>query len=174
MWAGKEAAYKIISKDDPVVSSTPRRYEVSLFRNRKSDGETGHSRANTRVDGFVETPNGRVHIRVFMDHDCIHCIGTADSPETMDSVVWSADEISRNHDAAPDHESVFVRDALKRHLSVLCNTTPEDIEIRRGKTPRGLGCPIAYINGDQSEFDISLSHDGRFAAYAFAPKNIRH
>jgi phosphopantetheinyl transferase (holo-ACP synthase) len=174
LWAGKETAYKIISKDDPGVSSAPRRYEVRLFRYQESDGETCLLPDTSHADGFVETPNGRVHIRIFINHDYAHCIGTADSAETIDSVVWHTDEISSDRQSLPDHESIFVRNALKEHLSALCDTSPEDIEIRRVKDQQRLGPPMIYINGRKSEIDISLSHDGRFAAYAFAANNVNH
>jgi hypothetical protein len=102
-----------------------------------------------------------------MTRDYIHCIGTADSAGAIDSVVWHADPIGPAPQSSPDHESLCVRYALKKHLSAHVDQDPEDIEIRRAKGPRGLGPPLVYINGRQSDIDISLSHDGRFAAYAF-------
>ena len=167
LWAGKETAYKIICKDDPGVSSSPRLYEVSLFQDWDSDREECLFNGKSSFDGCVDTPNGRVHIRVFITRDYLHCTGTADSVEAMDSVVWHTDNIGPVPQSSPDYESMCVRNALKKHLSAYVDQGTNNIEIIREKGPRGLGPPLVYINGRQSDIDISLSHDGRFAAYAF-------
>jgi phosphopantetheinyl transferase (holo-ACP synthase) len=163
LWAGKETAYKIISKHCS-VSSSPRLYEVRLSRTERHDIFHPEGKA---LSGWVDTPRGSCHIRAFIARDHVHCIGNSVSSEAMDSVIWRVDRIDSAPDDEPDFESTAVRKALKKHLSASCNKNLEDIEIRREKGLQGLGPPVVYINGRRADIDISLSHDGRFAAYSF-------
>lgn len=171
LWAGKETAYKVLCKEDPSVSSVPNLYEVRLYQDWKSREAAGISSGGYLLDGVVAAHGNNVHIRVFIERDYIHCIGTSNSVETLDSVVYHVDDLTPVQSPAPDYESEFVRTALKKHLSGCCNASPEDIEIRRAKTSRGLGPPFIYINDLLADVDISLSHDGRFTAYAFILNN---
>ena len=167
LWAGKETAYKIISKCYPSVSSTPRLYEVSLDYtgncNRFDDFPAGQS----TISGSVETPYGRVYIKIFVTSDYVHCIGTTSEREEIDSLVWHVDRISPDSGALPGYESTFVRKALKQHLLAYYNREKKDIDIRRENGPHGLGPPFVCLKGKPVEIDISLSHDGLFTAYAF-------
>ena len=170
LWAGKETAYKIISKRNS-VSSSPRLYEARLSRTERPERPDSCFSEGKALSGLVDTPHGTCYIQVIITGDYIHCIGNSVSSEAMDSVIWRVDRIDPFSGDAPDFESMAVRKALKKHLSASCNKSTEDIEIRRAKGPRGLGPPFVYINGRQSDIDISLSHDGRFAAYAFVEKS---
>jgi hypothetical protein len=85
----------------------------------------------------------------------------------MDALVWHVDRMSPDTCVSPDYESAFVRKALKLRLSTYYDESPENIEIRRVKSSYGLGPPFVCINGEAAEIDISLSHDGLIAAYAF-------
>ena len=165
LWAGKETAYKLIKKHDPSVTSVPRLYEVSLASAEESVGLSPGSNALT---GFVATPHGSVQIKVFITSDYVHCIGTTSASDEMDALVWHVDRISPDSQSCPDYESIFVRKALKLRLSKCYNESPENIEIRRVKSPYGLAPPFVCINGEPAAIDVSLSHDGLFAAYAFA------
>ena len=167
LWAGKETAYKIICKDDLSVSSIPRQYEVKFCHCMKCKEAVGFSGGGYHVAGFVDTPRNKVHIRIFINHDYIHCIGTSHAAEYLNSVVCHVENLPPVKSSTPDYESEFVRTALKKHLACYCNTNSEKIEIRREKTLRGLGPPLIYMSGIQTDVDISLSHDGRFVAYAF-------
>ncbi|MCX5853443.1 MAG: 4'-phosphopantetheinyl transferase superfamily protein [Deltaproteobacteria bacterium] len=167
LWAGKETAYKVISKCYPSVTSVPLLYEVKLSPAATSATSSGFPAGNNTLAGFVDTPYKKVSIRIFMTPDYVHCVGTTSSLEEMNSVVWHVDRISPDSEAMPDYESVFVRKALKRRLLTYLDGTPEDIEIRREKGFKGLGPPFVYINGRRGKTDISLSHDGLFTAYAF-------
>lgn len=165
LWAGKETAYKLVKKRDPSATSVPRLYEVSLNRAEESVRLSPGSDALT---GFVDTPYGRVEIKVFITSDYVHCVGTASAPDEMDGLVWHVDRISPDSQASPDYESAFVRKALKLCLSKCYDESPENIEIRRVKSSYGLGPPSVCINGRPAAIDVSLSHDGLFTAYAFA------
>jgi hypothetical protein len=165
LWAGKEAAYKLVKKHDPSATSVPRLYKVSLDC---VEGSVGLSHGSYALTGFVDTPYGRIQIKVFITSDYVHCIGTTSTPDEMDALVWHVDRMSPDTRVSPDYESAFVRKALKLRLSTYYDESPENIEIRRVKSSYGLGPPFVCINGEAAEIDISLSHDGLIAAYAFA------
>ena len=159
-WAGKESAYKVVSKSYPAVSSVPRVYEVSF------DGDVtklnGSCSGCYTISGVVETPHGSISVRIFQAYDSIHCIATTGLPEAVDSVIWGVQHIGSGL-----VESVIVREAASKHLSLYLNWNPDEIEIRRPKGPRGLGPPIVYVKNRKTGVDISFSHEGEFVAYAF-------
>lgn len=158
LWASKEASYKVVSKSQPGVSSSPRAYEVSLQENI----------TNTSVSGVVETPNGSIPVRIFKTKDSIHCIATTGTTESIDSIIWGVQRIAGDQRSPQHSESFAVREAAKNHLSLYFNLNPDEIEIRRPGGTRGLGAPIVYLNDRRAGVDISLSHEGEFVAYAFA------
>ena len=166
LWAGKETAYKVISKSYPSAVSVPRSYRVSFDFAEETNKSVDFFAADDAVTGFVDTPYGKVYIKIFITSDYVHCIGTA-STEEIDSLVWHVDRISPDSEALPDYESMFVRKALKEHLADYIDQKPEDIEIRREKGSNGLMPPFVYISGRKARMDISLSHDGMFTAHAF-------
>jgi phosphopantetheine--protein transferase-like protein len=167
LWAGKEAAYKIISKCYPSASSAPRLYEVCLDCTDICTKADEFPSEETAISGSVDTSYGKIHIRIFITHNYVHCVGATGPLETTDAVVWHVDRISHVSEASPAYESVFVRNALKKHLSAYVDERPENIEIRREKGSHGLKPPFVYVHGRRDEIDISLSHDGQFTAYAF-------
>ena len=167
IWAGKETAYKIVSKCCTDASSTPRLYEVNLDCTDKPGNSYKFSAREISISGSVDTPYGQIYIRIFLACDYVHCVGATAPLETTDAVVWHVDRISPDSEVSPEYESMFVRDTLKKHLSAYVDGSPEDMEIRREKGTNGLNPPFVYLNGRRDEIDISLSHDGAFTAYAF-------
>jgi phosphopantetheinyl transferase (holo-ACP synthase) len=167
LWAGKETAYKIISKCHPSASSTPRLYEVLLDWNDISHEPVECFGEDCVISGTVDTPYGHIHIRIFVTPEYVHCVGATVPLETTDAVVWHVDRIRSVSEASPANESLCVREALKKHLSAYVDENPEGIEIRREKGSHGLQPPFVYLHGRRNDTDISLSHDGMFTAYAF-------
>ena len=167
LWAGKETAYKIISKCHPSASSTPRLYEVLLDWKDISHEPVECFGEDWVISGTVDTPYGHIHIRIFATREYVHCVGATVPLETTDAVVWHVDRIRPVPEASPANESLCVREALKKHLSAYVDESPEGIEIRREKGSHGLQPPFVYLRGRRNDTDISLSHDGMFTAYAF-------
>ena len=165
LWAGKETAYKLVKKHDPSATSVPRLYEVSL---NCAEELVRLSPVGDTLTGFVDTPYGRIEIKVFITSDYAHCIATTSGLDEMDALVWHVKRISPDSQASPDYESAFVRKALRERLSAHYGESPENIEIRRVKSSSGLGPPFVCIDGERAAIDVSLSHDGFLAAYAFA------
>lgn len=167
LWAGKESAYKVVSKSYPAVPSVPRAYEVSFDEDVIMDLSRSWSGCFT-LSGAVRTPRGLILIKTYQTCNSIHCIGASGSPEGIDSVIWGVKRIDKSLNAPPHFESSAVREAAKEHLSLYLNRKPDEIEIRRPRGARGLGAPVVYINDCHAGVDISLSHEGEFMAYAFA------
>ena len=142
-------------------------YEVSLDCTDQLDKSDAFPARDSSISGSVDTPYGQIYIRIFVTFYYVHCVGATAPLETTDAVVWHVDRISPDSEVSPAYESMFVRDALKKHLSAYVDESPEDMEIRREKGTNGLNPPFVYLNGRRDEIDISLSHDGAFAAYAF-------
>jgi len=161
LWAGKEAAYKVMMKKTPGVCSIPREYAVSL----DGCGEPSFD------SGLVNTPVGTVRLCIFREGGALHVIGMSHAPEHPDDIVSGIESVSspaEERPAAIDRESFLVRAALLLRLSDVLKGNPGEMEIRRMRFGRGLGPPRLYFQGEPSNIDISMSHDGGFVAYAFS------
>lgn len=160
-WAAKETAYKAVSKSYPDVASMPRRYAVML------DSENS---ANT-VSGIVNTPHGVVPVRIFFHEDHIHCIGSDNCPDGLDHILHGFGTIDSDKEGSPYslsvRESLAVRRIAKQHIALHLGLHADDIHIMRNTSDRGPEPPMVYCDNINQNMDISLSHDGRFVAYAF-------
>lgn len=175
-WAAKETAYKAASKLDPNISSVPRRYEVSL----EEEGASGPWM--NKVCGIVRMPKGIVPVRVLFHPEYVHCIGGCFRFGSLDDMTWEAafiEAVPGSKDIHPpsERESFAARQLAARALSGLWCCDPDDIRIERSNHPAATGFPVAYRKGQPARLDISLSHDGRFVAFAacgLAPKKGIH
>jgi len=162
LWAAKESAYKAASKSDPDVSSAPGRYPVIL-----DSGAISHS-----VTGLVGTPLGSVPIKINFHDDYVHCIGIYGPANYLKSIISGISQI--NSGTIPDkaesiseNESSAVRRLAKMEIASYLYLKKQDIDIIRYKIKNKLTPPIVSAKGKTKNMEISLSHDGRFAAYAF-------
>lgn len=160
LWAGKEAAYKAMSKGDPGICSIPRAYPVDM-----DPPEEGLHR------GVVETPGGTVHLKAVRIGDAVHVIG-AGLEAVLESARWGVEPIDIRENRpglTAETPSLLVRERLLDRLSKSLGYRRDDMEILRLRGERGLGPPRLYVGGRPSAVDITMSHDGRFMAYAFHP-----
>lgn len=156
-WAAKEAAYKAVSKAAPGVSSAPRRYRVTIDLQKWPD----------TASGLVKTPRGTALIRIFYRQDCVHCIASAGSSPDFSDIISGLKQIAPGKGPVSVRESAAARNAAGARIASFLGINPDDIRILRETGPRGQGPPMVHIKGKRAPIDISLSHDGRFAAYAF-------
>jgi len=152
-WACKETAYKVIKKTFPDTAFLPRRWQVSFNRCRLecSEGEV------------VIAGKGGIFIRLFSNYDYIHCVGV-DKAAEMNKII-SGVEVLPEKENSP---SLFSRLCLAQSLAKHFLPDIHQIKIKRIKENGELQPPRAYIDGVKTDIDISLSHDGRFVAYAFS------
>jgi len=164
-WAAKEAAYKAVSKSFPDVSSSPRRYPVGF--------EVGFDSDQTLniLSGVVNTPHGAVTVKLILNENYVHCIGLTGPVNSLKSIVFGMDEISPEKipgtDSVSEIESLFTRNLAKKHIASCFQVNEQDIQIIRQKEDNRINPPMVYVKGKKQDIDISLSHDGRFAAFAF-------
>lgn len=155
-WAAKETAFKVISKSHPEADFSPLAYHTAFSRSNENPRE-----------GMVETPHGRVTVKVFLFHTHVHCIGTDGLHNDLDHVLWGCQAMN-----SPVCESIAVRKIAIDHMARSASMNIRGMEIRNNISNYGTGPPILYLNGEKAPIDISLSHDGRFVAYAFVSSKV--
>ncbi len=162
LWAAKETAYKVLVKVHPGIASWPRSYEVT-------HGGPGLSKSG---DAMVKTPLDSVQVILFVNNDYIHCIGAMTGRFCPDMIIRGVVEIDSagSESTDPKQDSEMVRQAAVASIAACEDVAESDIEIRRARSSRGLGPPIVYIRKRAAGIDLSLSHHGRFAAFAFSRK----
>ena len=172
LWTGKEAAYKAIQKDQWDVTSKPLLYKVQFGRTEARIEEREPAVAllpgERRLLGVVATPRGNINLETLITASYVHSIAASFASDSGTRIVWQVERMPFDN-PTPAYESSYVRAAAQKHLAqYLPGSSPQDVEIRRTQGPHGLGPPLVYLRGQATDIDISLSHEGAFAAYAFA------
>jgi phosphopantetheine--protein transferase-like protein len=160
LWAAKEAAYKAVSRGDPAVCSIPRQYRVVL------DTENAAGTA-ARLAGKVITPSGELVLRVALWADWVHALA-AGSEEDIERICQHVE--LREGTGSDVNPSAFVREALLREIARRLDCPAGDLSVV--KDPDGPGVPRVLFRGRLLAAEVSLSHDGRFAAFAFDPATL--
>lgn len=137
LWAAKEAAYKLAKKRNPRTVFSPRGFVVHL------DGS---------LTGEVEHAGGVVPVHISATPDAVHAIATEsdDSGPILSGVAASDTPLDASRD---------VRELAACAVAERLRTPRQAIRIdRRGRIP------VLEVEG--VPFDLSLSHHGRFVAFA--------
>jgi len=142
LFAAKEAAYKVARKlhDDAIFAH--RRFVVA------EDLRT------------VRWGDLELALRVEADDVRVHAVATTEAAPALSAVA----SIWRNEPPSAAGRTLL-RDALSRALGC----TPDDVEVARPVLPGswdGFGPPRVLLRGTPIDRDVSLSHDGRFVAFA--------
>ena len=155
-WAGKETAYKVLKKSFPDAAFLPRQWTV-FFKKSQSDFS----------EGEVMIPGKeRVYVRLFYNPQYVHCVGS-DSITALDKLIWSVDVLPEEKDEKNIDPSFFSRNCLGQNLAQYFSLNFHNIKIRRTREDGVLQPPRVYVSGRETDINISLSHDGRFVAYAY-------
>jgi phosphopantetheinyl transferase (holo-ACP synthase) len=159
LWAGKEGAYKAVIKNNPDISSSPKRYRVKFL---DEDVEDFVDRSGgAALSGLIETPAGEVSFRTFFTPRYVHCLAMAGAclPDEMLTfqVLCLQD---------PSDLSAALRWEAAERIAALLGVSPSVISIRRTRTPQGYGPPRVLVAEQETSIDISLSHDGHYGAFA--------
>lgn len=158
-WAAKESAYKAVARYFPRVSSSPKNYRVSFLPCADSPV----------LCGTVATPAFPVRVQAFLQDDYIHCLGISGARADFGRVAAGVCRMvpEGGSDAIrPDQESRMVREAAKNRIAQLTGRRISRIDIRRRVVAGRKGPPEVLIAGRKADITISLSHDGRFGAFA--------
>ncbi len=158
IWAAKEAAYKAVSRDDPAVSSVPRCYQII-----HGDGAQfiSHGKINCAPSPWISTPRGELALWIDVTKERVHAV-TAGSEADLDLLCRRVDRL----DGAGDPATV-VRENIIREIARCIGCSTGDLRVV--KDPTGPGAPRVLLCGRLLTVWISLSHDGRFTAFAFVP-----
>jgi hypothetical protein len=163
LWAAKEAAYKAVSRRDPAVCSIPRQYHVEI--NGDSALFISQSIINRALSPFIAgkviTPRGELALRIERTADWVHTL-VAESEEVLDRIFLFVES-----PGGVDDPSAFVRKGLLREIACLLDCAVGDLSVI--KNPAGSDAPGVLFRGYPLTKEISLSHDGRFGAFAFDP-----
>jgi 4'-phosphopantetheinyl transferase EntD len=146
LWAAKESAYKAARKDDLRTLFSPARFVVALHDSAGNE-PASHARvvhgarrfdiALTEGDGWVHAIARPVGVRAPRAHAAV---------------------AARN---SRDDESNAVRRLAIEALAPALDVVPARLAIRRdGRVP------TLWLDGSRTTADLSLSHHGRFTAFA--------
>lgn len=138
LWAAKEAAYKVAVKRNPDVIFSPSRFTVELTDSH--GGEVTH-------------PNGRIGVTIHTRGDVVHAIAR----ECNEAQVISGFTAPRGS-ADP---SSSVRQLALDEIAARVGVSKTDLRI--GKEGR---VPILELRNSARQLDLSLSHHGRYVAFA--------
>ena len=156
LWTCKETAYKVISKSYADAPFLPRHWRIKL----NQPGEMF-------VEGEVILLGGStVFVQLYSSESYVHCIGSDSLPD-LEKIIWGVDPVPQTATGENVEPSLFVRERLCLRLADLYQLNFREMEIRRAKKGRELQPPYLYYQNKKAPFDISLSHDGQFVAYAF-------
>jgi phosphopantetheinyl transferase (holo-ACP synthase) len=143
-WAAKEAAYKVAKKLDDAAIWSPVRFVVHI-------DATGAGR--------VEHEGRDISVRVEKDAERIHAVAS-DTAASLSQVRARVAELP-TADANP---SAAVRALACEDLAGVLGRDPGLIEIARRDR-----IPVLRVVGEDAPLDLSLSHHGRFVAWATEP-----
>ena len=165
LWAAKEASFKAMLKRNPCISSIPRQHSITLL-----NPEMLGDKKRVRCWGFADTPGTHIRIMIEAGSEFVHCIGISDGNVFRQNIRACVEKVrvdNINDPLSSKHvESAAVRTAVRAEIAQHENCRPSDITIIRSPHRRGLGPPSVFVRGHKSNTDISMSHDGRFIAYA--------
>lgn len=157
LWACRETAYKIIKKTVPDIAFIPRRWQA-VFKSIQPEYTEGEIVIGKR--------NG-IYFRLFSNTEYVHCIGS-DRLAALDDIIADVDILPEPQ----TDPSVFSRHCLTHRLAGHFSWDVNQISIRRTEINGELGPPRVYVGGRETDVDVSLSHDGRFVACAFAAEPL--
>ncbi len=160
-WAAKETAFKAVSKMWPTISAAPRNYRVAPV--------TGGVPASgfPIAQAVVTTPETEVGVKFIIHGSFVHCIGSTHNE--FKDLFYGQHAIDLTEDSQPEpvQESLFVRQIARQRLAQVLDVNIEDIRIERKVHGKTTGPPRVVSRGKRVPVNISLSHHGRFAAFAF-------
>ncbi len=141
LWAAKEAAYKVAKKLDGSVVWAPSRFEVAL---------------DEGLRGSVLHFGRSFALRVQETAELVHALASEEGADVHRQHAGVGGLPSEGADA-----SRAVRAFACNELAARLGVRPEALSVeQRGRIP------LLYLDGAPARADLSLSHHGRFVAYA--------
>lgn len=160
LWAAKEAAFKAVRRNHPGIHSIPRQYRVILDTDHTSGTETS-------LAGKVVTPIGNLALRIELTAEWVHALA-AGSEQDISRLRQRVEPMEGTEDSTDP--SAFVRKFLLLELADILDCAVGNVSIITDDD--GSGIPRVLLHGRFLAAEFSLSHDGRFAAFAFDPATL--
>ena len=107
-----------------------------------------------------------IYTRLFLAGDYVHCVGS-DVVGALDDVICEVIKLPAGNDDEAENGHLFLRKCLSRKLAQHFHLNSADLKIEREQTSGEMQPPYVLKGDSRLDVDISLSHDGRFGAYAF-------
>jgi hypothetical protein len=145
LWAAKESAYKARKRLDPETVFSPREFEIELSALPAGAGPgvaVGRALHRGRALG--------VEVRVA--GACLHAVARSEDEDAR--VLWGTE-------AAGGDPGVAARRLAAAAIARALGLDPAEVEIARRP-------PVAAFRDRRDEVGVSLSHHGRFVAFACA------
>jgi len=166
-WACKEAAYKVVQKRTGGTAFVPRRWSV-IYQSVPNAPADHSARTDDCREGEVVIPGADpVYFRLFTFPSYVHCLAAA-SADDVGAIVARVDRIDKRQRHIEENLSTAVRLRLIRLLARDLDLSEKDLQILREKKKGELGPPRLFVTGTASAVDLSISHDGRYGAYAYS------
>ncbi len=177
LWAAKEAAFKAAVKLKPGTAFIPRAYAVALADPSRSDDRREDAPSSVSIasgggdDGFfsgrgaVVTPAGPVDFSCSRSDGHVHCVAVMNGTYRMVPPASDVRAVERKLNGPADPSSALRWEAI-HYLASALRISPFFIRIRREKMCAEYGPPRVFMEGRLTDIDISLSHDGRYIAFA--------
>lgn len=144
LWAAKESAYKAVKRLAPETVFSPREFEVELAPRFPARGRL--------AGGCVRHRGRRLGLRLRLEGGSVHAVAWVAGVTAGDRILWRA----RRADGDPG------LDARRLASTVIASAL--------GLDPSGLGIagrpPLATSAEGRAAAEVSLSHHGRFVAFA--------
>ena len=187
-WAGKEAAFKTISKSQGIPPTFIHSlFQVTVFGS--AGPRVGHEGApDPPVTRFGQVRHGGIllPLRIEVAGSALHAVTWAPSPtEDVPPFSWGAtkitgkDDIWRERlrpgfssvewDCISHQPSALARLAARHSLAATLGVDERDLEIGCGPGNPGRRIPRVLMKGQEIPVDLTLSHHGRLLAWAFLP-----
>lgn len=156
-WAAKEAAYKLAKQVDASFVFSPITLCADYQNPQPVDGEIALRRGSLLLPRAVARGLRELEIRSFETANRVHAIALPRGTD-WEAVVHSVEEIPSGTDPS---EAVrdLARTAIARDLG---------IDVARVSIGRRDKIPTALVDGARSLLALSLSHHGRFVAFAMS------
>ena len=186
-WAGKEAAFKTISKalGAPPVFVHPQ-FEVALAPSRGSHSESSNSPGPPPITHFGEVRHEEhvLPLRIEVIGVKLHAVTWRPSPggtnpfftlgsreirepagpweETLRPIFSAREWACISHRA-----SALARLAARHSIASAMGVEEQELEIVCGPGNPGRRIPKVLLGGEETSVDLTLSHHGRLLAWAF-------
>ena len=187
-WAAKEAGFKAISK---ALESTPpfvhRAFKVAWSGGDSPEATAQESGELVVREGAVEYLGRRARVTVAWRDGAVHAVAYLSDDSATETgriqprVVmiespgsrWAGSLADlrqslseREADAVHSRESAAVRIGAREEIARLLGVSESRLEIVCAPGASGLRPPCVLLDGQATRTDISLSHDGRWIAWA--------